>query len=1236
MSEVILKSNDVLREGGSFSFQINNDAITGQTRTVEIQFYLSSGSSELQASVSATVEIGQEVTASLPVGLAPAEYALSFLYDGETETGVYLVLDEPGSLNLEAQVAQNTVLVTNEQAVETTFSPQITDNEGVNTALGVVYSWNIATDASGADAMNYTSDHTLTQEDVGKFVQLQASYTDDAGMKEVVFSDWTEVSNVNDEPAGALTIDQSADTLAEEVVLTANLTNVTDLDGLPSDFIYTWLDGENTVLAQGAEVSSFVLGQSQVGQTIRLEVSYTDLEGMQETLSATTLNPDETVAAIDAAPVVDNTGLVILGDLVVGSEIKLPEDLLDSVTDPDLIVADSLTYQWYAGEFEIAGATQASYTLTEDELGDVMSVVVSYRDEDGFTSIDGMNQFTVVATGAVTDDQLMTGDLILDYTALQEDEVVTINISQLSDANGLEGVEFAYQWYRDGVMIEGATDVSYTLTQADVGSYLGASISYTDNEGFVRLAMTPDVISDSVVLNTQDDPSGLVILGNPIEGEILTATELTDEDGLPDTLNYQWYRDGILIEGANQSEYQVTAQDRDAFLSVTVQYQDAFQTGELTSEISAEMNEVAQLANASPTGELVLVSDDIIDGEAPSGTLLSLDIVALADANGLSDNLTIHWFRDENEILNGNGEPLNTLSYQLTEADEDFYIYAQVSYVDADGYDNRLQSNDIFAIPERDVETQGSITLSGALVAGSILTVDELAVDDVNGGITGRSYLWTVGEKTHIGESYLLTAEDVGQYVAVDVTYRDALGGVTTLHTESSYLVLAENQSVTGNLVLEGDFIEGAILNVSDVNVFDADGQPELTHFEWYHVDGQTKTLIEGVNGDHHVLTQADVGYQIEVVTQFKDTYGSLEKVVTDNITVVENLNNAPKGYVALSGSPAVGQTLSAVLELSDQDGFDFEEKIAEDAATQSDDDTTNDTSNIQYQWYADDFPIFGAIDAHYVLTDDDEGKEIYFTATYTDNFNTSETLTSLTSAPVLASPLTDSVTSNGYFVTQEVAGQVTQEVPDVSYASEVQLSYLQNKLIESELTNGVLDAVNEQFTNAQNVVSTLADMSQGDMNLSASGKDAVFVDASSSLVGQTLGISDESNLVIKGNSGLKLDTQADTNGLNLILGNDIEKLLMGEGNDQVTGSLYGDVMQLGGGNNDVNGGDGIDHLLFAGSQSDYELSNGQVSGSQGLTAYDNVEYLHFSDGLYAVDEDGQTVELNQEAWVLI
>ena len=64
---------------------------------------------------------------------------------------------------------------------------------------------------------------------------------------------------------------------------------------------------------------------------------------------------------------------------------------------------------------------------------------------------------------------------------------LTTETSEISDADGLKGIEFSYQWIsndgQDDRQVEGETGPSYTPVEADVGTTLKVLVSFIDNAG---------------------------------------------------------------------------------------------------------------------------------------------------------------------------------------------------------------------------------------------------------------------------------------------------------------------------------------------------------------------------------------------------------------------------------------------------------------------------------------------------------------------------------------------------------------------------------------------------------------------------------------------------------------------------------------------------------------------------------------------------------------------------------
>ena len=73
-----------------------------------------------------------------------------------------------------------------------------------------------------------------------------------------------------------------------------------------------------------------------------------------------------------------------------------------------------------------------------------------------------------------------SGDILITGTT-KAGQTLTVDTSDLSDADGPGSL--SYQWLRDGSDINGATSLTYVLTQADVGNGVSVKVSYTDDGG---------------------------------------------------------------------------------------------------------------------------------------------------------------------------------------------------------------------------------------------------------------------------------------------------------------------------------------------------------------------------------------------------------------------------------------------------------------------------------------------------------------------------------------------------------------------------------------------------------------------------------------------------------------------------------------------------------------------------------------------------------------------------------
>ena len=446
---------------------------------------------------------------------------------------------------------------------------------------------------------------------------------------------------------------------------------------------------------------TYTLGDTDVGQTLRVQVNYRDQRSADERLIS-----DATLAVtnINDAP----SGSVTIDGTAVEDETLTTNT--DTLADADGLPADAegYRYQWQSntganGAFEpIAGATGQTYTLGDDDVGREVQVMVSYTDDGGMDE-----SLTSAATTAVTnvnDDP--SGSVTIDGT-VREDQRLTANITALQDADGLPiaADAFTYQWQSNTGAnggfenIENATSENYTLGDADVNREVRVLVSYTDARG-----EDETVISDvtAAVGNVNDLPTGEVTIDGTVRGdERLTAdiTALQDLDGLPDNADgyrYQWQRSADSggyenIDGATSQSYTLGNEDIGRNVQVQVSYIDGNNTDEsLNSMPTAEVI----TANIAPTGGVR------IDGTVRQGQPLSADTTALQDADGLPDNAEgyrYQWQRTQTDGTFADIENATEQTYTVAEADVGQRLQVVVRYADGNGADETLTAATVSA-----------------------------------------------------------------------------------------------------------------------------------------------------------------------------------------------------------------------------------------------------------------------------------------------------------------------------------------------------------------------------------------------------------------------------------------------------------------------------------------------------------------------------------------------------------
>ena len=373
-----------------------NDAATGSvtisgTATEDQTLTLSSTVADADGIDADTVSYQWYRDGSAISGATSSTYVLTQIDVGAVITAEQSYTDDFGNDHSVTSAATSSISNVNDAATGSvtisgtaaedhtlTLTSTVADADGID-ASTVSYQW--YRDGSAISGATSTS-YTLTQDDVGAEITAKQSYTDDFGNDHSVTSTATSaVSNVNDAATGSVTISGTA---TEDQTLTLSST-VADADGIDADTVsYQWYRDGSAI--SGATSSTYVLTQIDVGAVITAEQSYTDDFGNDHSVTSAATSSISNVN--DAA-----TGSVTISGVATEDQTLT---LTSTVADADGIDADTVSYQWLRDGSAISGATDTSYTLTQDDVGAVITAEQSYTDDFG-----NDHSVTSAATGAI-------------------------------------------------------------------------------------------------------------------------------------------------------------------------------------------------------------------------------------------------------------------------------------------------------------------------------------------------------------------------------------------------------------------------------------------------------------------------------------------------------------------------------------------------------------------------------------------------------------------------------------------------------------------------------------------------------------------------------------------------------------------------------------------------------------------------------------------------------------------
>ena len=374
------------------------------------------------------------------------------------------------------------------------------------------------------------------------------------------------------------------------------------------------------------------------------------------------------------------------------------------IADEDGLEKVSYSYQWLADASDITDATGDTYTLLAADEGKTVKVKVTFTDD-----ADNEETLTSTATDPVAPlpNNPATGAPIITGT-VQVGETLTVDITGIEDPDGMDGVQFSYQWISNDRTsdsdITDATGDTYTLLDVDEGKTIKVTLSFTDdagNEETLTSAATSTVAAAPIPLtaSVHDAPESH-------DGENAFTFELRLSEEPVSTFSYGTLRDhAFTVTGGEVTKagrlgapgnvrWEITmTPDGDGNVTVVLPVtQDCAEEGAICTGdgrmLSAEVTLVVTGPGDEEEQNSPATGQPAISGTLQVGETLTADTSGIADDDGL-DNATFsyQWLADDVDISGATGD-----RYTLTDSEEGKAVKVRVSFTDDAGNEETLTS----------------------------------------------------------------------------------------------------------------------------------------------------------------------------------------------------------------------------------------------------------------------------------------------------------------------------------------------------------------------------------------------------------------------------------------------------------------------------------------------------------------------------------------------------------------
>jgi hypothetical protein len=379
-----------------------------------------------------------------------------------------------------------------------------------------------------------------------------------------------------------------------------------------------WTDG-NPVEVDAGDLSVDVEGNSP-GTTFAVTGNTSNVSGLTTLTVTVTAQDGETTQSYDVEVLASTDLEIVAGSVPTDGTIRV--GTYAKVTK-DQFAGSKVTYQWLQDRTAIDGATSYRYLITPDDFGHQVRVMV-------------VQTTAGVAKTLISKPVMFEAGIIkkAPTPGVKGKAVVGGTLTAVARTWSTD-VELAYQWYRDGTAIDGATEDMYDLVPADMDAAISVGVtgSLPGYASIQKMSAELTVKAGTIRFTTKPSLSGDFVTGGTIEVD-------PGSTSVDAAFTYVWSRNGEVIDNT-EATYTLTPDDFKKRITVEV---DANTEGynqavAKVKSLSIKAGTLADVPTPSISGDAVVGNDLTVDlgGDYPDGTTFkyvwSRDYKIIAGAN---------------------------------------------------------------------------------------------------------------------------------------------------------------------------------------------------------------------------------------------------------------------------------------------------------------------------------------------------------------------------------------------------------------------------------------------------------------------------------------------------------------------------------------------------------------------------------------------------------------------------